>query len=597
MQVVHRDKLHPSVIIWSLGNEAFYGRNHKAMRDWIKSYDPSRPIHYEQDAEADCADIYSRMYASVDEIVGFAEDKTTKPKPMVLCEFIHAMGTGPGNIKEYIDAFYEHPRLQGGWVWEWANHGLLTKADDGTPYYGYGGDFGDTPNDYNFVMDGVLQSDHTPNSGLVEYKKAIEPVEVVSWSVTSAETSVEIINRLDFATLDHLVYAYSVISETGPVAEQLAPGTIDMPAGVQAGSKATLVLPGIDTQKSWKEMFLLLSFRLKESTSWANGGHELAWFQVPVYGSTVLNHPRESKGQAKLKALKSSTDLTITGHQHEWKVNLVHGTLVSWKSNGMKRIMSDYPLQPSFYRAPTDNDAPQDGRDWKDRMLHLARLHTRSAAWREEGDTVILELEQKFGPPVLSWSLALHTTYTFSPSGVVRVHVEGMPEGSNLPKTLPRIGVTMGLPKEFQHVKWFGRGPAESYKDMKMSQKVDVHGVAKVDDLWQPGAPEFPQEHANRTDTRWLQISDGGSNVLNAQFYNIISRERRWLFDFMACHYDVADIDEAQHPYELERKKKDVVILRLDADHHGLGTGSCGPKTMEKYALKTEQFEFGLLLW
>ena len=151
VQLVYRDKLHPSVIMWSLGNEAFYGRNHVAMAEWIRSYDPTRLIHYEPDLDAEVMDMHSRMYSYIDMITSFAED-TSKTKPLVLCEFIHAMGTGPGNIKEYIDAFYKYPVLQGGWVWEWANHGLLTKTKDGKEYYGYGGDFGDAPNDGNFVM-------------------------------------------------------------------------------------------------------------------------------------------------------------------------------------------------------------------------------------------------------------------------------------------------------------------------------------------------------------------------------------------------------------------------------------------------------------
>ena len=209
VQLVYRDKLHPSVIMWSLGNEAFYGRNHVAMAEWIRSYDPTRLIHYEPDLDAEVMDMHSRMYPYMKTIIDFAED-TSKTKPLVLCEYIHAMGTGPGNIKEYMDAFYKYPSLQGGWVWEWANHGLLTKTKDGKEYYGYGGDFGDKPNDGNFVMDGMLDSDHTPNSGLIEYKKALEPVQLVS-----AGETITIINRYDCTTLDHLVGKWSTVSEKG----------------------------------------------------------------------------------------------------------------------------------------------------------------------------------------------------------------------------------------------------------------------------------------------------------------------------------------------------------------------------------------------
>lgn len=583
-QVVHRDKNHACVVLWSLGNEAFYGRNHTAMYDWIKRYDPSRPVHYEQDYGAEHMDVISRMYPSVSGIIGMALiECKRKHKPLVLCEYIHAMGTGPGNIKEYIDAFYKYPQLQGGWVWEWANHGLLTKTADGKPFYGYGGDFGDVPNDYNFVMDGVLDSDHTPNSGLIEYKKALEPVQFVE----SDKEKVKLINRLDFVTLDHLVCDWLVVDEKSAKSKP-EKGQLDLPSGIKAGATFELDLPKISTELSG-EAFLELSFRLKEKTSWAEAGYELAWAQVPLSPAPSISKANAS-GASSLKIEKSGSMLVISGDKNKWTISEASGALTSWKKNGHELIAQ--PLEPTFYRAPTDNDAPQDGADWKSKRLHLARIQTRSMQWQEKSGQVVVEVEQKFVPPVLAWSLDLKTEYIFDPAGSVRIQVKGTPK-RDLPETLPRIGVTLGLPKDFQTVEWFGRGPGESYKDMKLSQKVALHSVKHVDDLW--AGPEFPQECSNRTDTRWVKLSSGEA-TLHAQFFEVQNSETRKPFDFMASHYDVQDIDKAQHPYELERKKKEHVLLRLDADHHGLGTGSCGPKTMEEYALKTASFEFGLLL-
>ena len=580
-QVVHRDHLHPSVIMWSLGNEAFYGRNHTAMRDWIKSYDPTRPIHYEPDTDAEHMDLYSRMYPHVDEIIAFAKDKS-KTKPLVLCEYIHAMGTGPGNIKEYVDAFYQYPTLQGGWVWEWANHGLLTKTENGTSYYGYGGDFGDIPNDSNFVMDGVLQSDHTPNSGLIEYKKALEPVQVLS----SSPQSVKIINRLDFATLDHLECVWSISDEKGNKADS---GQVEIPQGIGPGATAELRMPKLPNKLSG-EAFVDLSFRLKEKTAWAEAGHELAWAQIAVSPIAHLARP-VAQSNSTCQAQKAGSILQIVGGSTEWAMDIIRGTVTSWKKNG--KVIIAQALEPTFYRALTDNDAPRDGREWKERELHLATVHTRGVKWREEAGCVTVEMSQKFAPPVLSWSLDLETTYTFRPSGLLEIRIKGSPAGLNLPATLPRIGVTLGLEKGFQKVEWFGRGPGESYKDMKLSQRIGSHAFDNVQYLWT--GPEFPQDCSNRTDTRSLALSDGKTSV-NVQFFQPSDPEKRTTFDFMASHYDVKDIDEARHPYELEKKRKEIVILRLDAAHHGLGTGSCGPKTLEQYALKTKPFEFGLTL-
>ncbi|KXL47922.1 glycoside hydrolase family 2 protein [Acidomyces richmondensis BFW] len=582
-QLVHRDKLHPSVIMWSLGNEAFYGSNHTKMAEWIKSYDPTRPVHYEPDVEADHVDMYSRMYPNVADIIAFADDASTKNKPMVLCEYIHAMGTGPGNIEEYVEAFYKYPRLQGGWVWEWANHGLLTKTKDGTRYFGYGGDFGDVPNDGNFVMDGVLQSDHTPNSGLVEYKKALEPVRLVSYT----KETVTIINRLDFATLDHLKCLWSIVAENGNFSQHT--GLLEIPPGISPGATVILKLPSVEIDFN-HEALLELSFRLKTSQPWADQGHELAFAQIPLSTKSPIVQP-PSTHNAELEIKESATFLEIVGANCQWTINTVQGVLISWKKDGKELL--EQPLTPSFYRALTDNDAPQDGRQWKECELHLAQLNTRSTRWRKDGARWCVTIEQKFAPPILSWSLNLTTTYIMKPAGSFEVHVKGYPRGLNLPKTLPRIGVTLGLPNSFQKLRWFGRGPGESYKDMKFSQKIDQHRVSNIDQLWT--GPEFPQECSNRTDTRSLELSDGDTKVL-VQFFDPANVRERKLFDFMVSHFDVHDIDEARHPYELEQKKRDAVILRLDADHHGLGTGSCGPKTLEQYALKTEPFEFAIML-
>lgn len=223
MQMVQRDKNHPSIICWSLGNESFYGRNHKAMYHWIKNVDSSRPIHYEGDQGAETADVFSRMYFPVDLMIAFAKEENWT-KPYIMCEYAHAMGNGPGAIKEYVEAFHKYPRLIGGFVWEWANHGLETENKDGVKYMGYGGDFGDEPNDGCFVMDGLIDSNHNPTPGLVEYKKAIEPVKTLKVE----GKGVRIVNRYDFLTLDHLTCTYSISHDGGSPEE----GVVKVPKGM-----------------------------------------------------------------------------------------------------------------------------------------------------------------------------------------------------------------------------------------------------------------------------------------------------------------------------------------------------------------------------
>jgi beta-galactosidase len=522
------------------------------------------------------------MYPSIEMIEAFGQDES-KTKPLVLCEYIHAMGTGPGNIKEYVDAFYKYPSLQGGWEWEFANHGLLTTDNDSESYYGYGGDFGDVPNDGNFVMDGMLNSDHRPNSGLVEYKKAIEPIQIVSMSYPRAV----IINRHDIMTLDHLQCIARIVSEDTGIIEV---GQIEIPLAIKPGAEAELMLPATDIPNT-QEALIDLSFRVRENSSWVDAGHELAWAQVPVSSISSLTRPK-AQISSRLSVQRHESSIEITGTHSKWVFDLVAGRLISWNKNG-DDIMAA-PLEPSFYRAPTDNDAPGDGTDWKDRLLHLASTRSTNVDWYENNGDFVVRMKQKFCPPVLSWSIDLESIYTFDRSGSLSLTVKGKPRGRNLPTTLPRTGMTLGLTKYFQHVNWFGRGPGESYRDMKLSQRIGRHTFSSIDDLWT--APEYPQECSNRTDTRRLEMSNGETSLL-VQFFEPSIPEERRTFDFMASHYDVKDIDEARHPIELERKKKEDVILRLDSEHHGLGTGSCGPKTLDQYALKTMDFEFGVLLY
>lgn len=211
-QLVQRDKNHPSVIIWSLGNEAFYGENHRAMYEYAKRVDPTRPIHYEGDIRAETADMYSYMYPSIDRLAKLVEEEGVEKdgsftKPVVLCEYAHAMGNGPGGLEDYENLFQKYPRLQGGFIWEWANHGLWKENGPRQSYYAYGGDFGDWPNDGTFVMDGLCYSDHTPSPGLAELKRVIQPIHA-----TSQGDRILVENRYSFADLSHVQATYRIES-------------------------------------------------------------------------------------------------------------------------------------------------------------------------------------------------------------------------------------------------------------------------------------------------------------------------------------------------------------------------------------------------
>lgn len=575
-QLVMRDKNHACVIMWSLGNEAFYGCNHQSMYDLIKGLDHTRPIHYEGDRKANSADLFSGMYWSVDEIVQFAKQSDFR-KPFVLCEYVHAMGNGPGNIKEYIDAFYKYPRLQGGWLWEWANHGLKTTNDNGDEFYAYGGDFGDMPNDSNFVMDGVLFSDHTPTPGLLEYKKAIEPVQVIRGSIEY----VEIINRYDFISLDHLICVWRLV---GDRLTTHTSGEVAIPPSILPGNTAHLIMPKVSLEDAHGETYLEVRFLQRDDGNGLPARHEIATGQILVKSSSVISEQRTVSEAVSIKQ-KSPTSLEITASSSRFIFSTLKGTFVSWRKSGFELISEGRGPTLGFYRPLTDNDRPRDGRDWIDKRLHQMEIRTMSVKWSSSPSAVTVIVIARIAPPVLEWSINVVITYNFSAAGTIKIHVTGTPHGINVPATLARIGLTMSLTAGLERVSWFGRGPSESYRDKKFSQLFGSY-TRSVDELWTDY--EYPQESGNRTDVRWVCVSDGteGGVAITASFGNQEG------FSFQASHYSTEDVDRARHPCELHKNKKPETILRLDAMHHGLGTGSCGPKTLDAYALKSGPFEF-----
>lgn len=648
-QMVMRDKNHACVVIWSLGNESFYGRNHQAMYDLIKSIDNTRLVHYEGDWWAKTADIFSRMYASADEICLWGREKKWD-KPLVLCEFAHAMGNGPGGVREYIEAFYKYPRLMGGFVWEWANHGLRTKTPDGQEYMGYGGDFGDDPNDYNFVMDGLCFANHTPTPGLEEYAKAIEPVQTLKIKADKKRrAAVTIVNRYDFITLDHLRCVWSVVAD-GIVVK----GTeLELPAGIKPHTTVDLPLPrlAMDPPASG-EAYLHLDFSLRNDTAWAKAGHVVATGEVllelgdgkhgrpksvtelasaPPAASSVLSGPlgallrgHDSSPNAGLRIEQTTPQLitvTTASGTSSWGFDTVLGTLVSWKkvlpssSSSKEKPATELfssPLTLDFYRALTDNDrGGRFGRDWQWLRVHQTTPHCRQHGWsrRATDDAIEIVAHSRVAPPVLNWYVDVNATYTFTNDRVI-VRMKLHPGGLRLPSTLARIGLTVGL-RGVKKASWFGRGPGESYCDKKMARRRG-NWTRTVDELWTDY--EFPQDSGNRCDVRWVELlgedkdGDGSDAALhphdNSSNAKPVTLLRASFGDldgasFTCTRYTTRDIDAATHPYELHARRLpgDDVVLRLDWAHHGLGTGSCGPATLPQYELRTDRdYEFELLL-
>ncbi|MFE9452325.1 glycoside hydrolase family 2 TIM barrel-domain containing protein [Streptomyces sp. NPDC006739] len=554
-RMVERDKNHPSVVIWSLGNEAGTGRGLTAMAEWIHGRDSGRLVHYEGDLDCRDTDMYSRMYADHAEVelIGQGLDGGTHKRrrlPFILCEYAHAMGNGPGGLADYQRIFEAHDRLQGGFVWEWIDHGIKDERYD----YAYGGDFGEELHDGNFVCDGLLFPDRRPSPGLAEYKKVVEPVR---FEADGADGTVRVTNRYDFADLSALAFewSYQVDGET------VESGSLSVPA-LAPGESADVKLPepagqppaGAETQ--WTVRALLAA-----DTSWGPKGHEVAWGQVavsarplPVVAPTVRPVPDDgviTLGPASFDARSGA-------------LQAVGGVEVSG-------------LRLDVWRATTDNDEGAEWQTdtrwaalWRKYGLHRMRHRLDSV---ELGDDA-LTVRTRVAPA--AWEFGLATVYRWTSDGDrLKLTVSVRPDGEwTVP--LPRLGVRLGLARA-DSVKWFGGGPGEGYPDTKSASRLGLW-ESTVDELQTPYVR--PQENGARADVRWAEI--GGLRV-----------EGDPEFFFSARRWTTEQLDAAAHRTDLT--PGDTVWVNLDHGGHGIGTASCGPGVLPRYQLRAEPAEFSFV--
>jgi len=545
-RMVERDKNHPSVILWSLGNESGTGRNLAAMAAWAHERDPSRPLHYEGDWNCTYTDVYSRMYhphADVDEIGRGVEpppedataDAHRRTLPFVQCEYAHAMGNGPGGLSEYQDLFERYPRCAGGFVWEWIDHGI-PRPD--TNDYAYGGDFGEPLHDGHFIADGLVFPDRTPSPGLVEFKKVVEPVRI-----TVDTDAVHVANHYDAVDTGHLRYEWSVSSD-GVLVDF---GALDVPV-LAAGESADVPLPALPDAEG--ETWLTVRAVLAEATAWAPAGHEIAW------GQAALHAPARPFPQASAQP--------------------ADGRLGPGTFDGAGRLVAigglavDGP-RLDLWRAPTDNDegfhGPPVADGWRAIGLHRLRHRLLSVATGATWLTVTTRVG------AAATDLAFETVYHWVADGDrLGLTVDVQPVGDWY-GVLPRVGVRMAVPATLGQVAWFGTGPGESYPDSRRAARV---GRFALDvDRWSTRYV-FPQENGHRSDVRWAQLTGNDGSGLRIDGDPVFGLTvRRWTSE---------DLTAARHDGELHAG--DQVWLNLDAAQQGLGSASCGPGVLPEHQLR-----------
>ena len=600
VRMVTRDRNHPSVILWSLGNESYLGCNHYKMAEAARKLDPSRPLHYEGDYECKIVDVYSRMYPSIPECdricSGEGPDRTKwqrnletpvdeyNKRPFVLCEYVHAMGNGPGCVKEYWDVIWKYPKFCGAFVWEWIDHGIRTKTEDGREVYAYGGDFGEKPNDSSFICDGLVFPDRTPSPGMAELKQAMQPV--ATEMADAATLRLKLTNHLAFTGFDQFTASWKLLAN-GAVIQS---GTFDLPAVAPYASgyaQVPCVVPADDP----RELCLVVSYRLAADTKWAEAGHEVGFAQfklrdaVPAAAPTAFIPPMAAaicEDCGELMPAKDGERFFVwAGRDFELVLDTAAGTIVSWTSGG-RQVLERGPLF-NFWRAPTSNDGKDIGgraqQEWRNHWLN--KLHARYGTPRIEksrktGPALVLPVH--LGGPVVSCGINAEMRFAVDACGRLTVGISGHPTGE-WTCTWPRIGVELRLPLADSITEWYGLGPGETYSDTCAAGKIGIWRN-ETDKLYTPYV--MPQENGSHLDTRHVRFFDGTGRGLR------VSGSKP--FCFGVSRYETMDITEAKHQTDLV--PQDYYVLSLDIAQDGIGTGSCGPRALPKYDLKPGEFEF-----
>lgn len=555
-RTVERDKNHPSVIMWSLGNESGTGRNLAAMAAWTRRRDPSRLLHYEGDQDSGYVDVYSRMYAdhAETELIGRGgEPATTDPAldahrralPFILCEYAHAMGNGPGGLAEYQRLFERYPRLQGGFVWEWIDHGIARRTADGRTHHAYGGDFGEPVHDGNFVADGLLFPDRTPSPGLIECKKVVEPVTI---DLDPVGESILIRNGHDFRDTGHLSFDWRAEDEGEPLAQ----GPLTVPV-LRPGEHTLLPWPALPPAKDGERAFTVTA-RLARDEPWAGAGHDIAWGQA-------VSPPAPPPVRRRAPLSRQGADVLVGPGRFD-------------AATGGLRAVGGLPLDRpvlDLWRAPTDNDrlGGREADGWQ--ALGLHRLTARLTGLDASGDA--LTVTTRVAPA--GTDAAMHTTYHWHTDGsTLWLDLTVVPEG-DWPGALPRIGLRTALPGWIDTVDWYGRGPGEAYRDTAAAARLGRHRHT-VDALQTPYVR--PQENGNRHQVRWARLTGAGGGLL-------VTGEP-W-YDLTARRWTAAELAAARHTTDLV--PGDRVHLHLDAAHHGIGTASCGPGPLPEHELRARR--------
>jgi beta-galactosidase len=570
--MVERDKNHPCILIWSLGNEAGGGDNFKKMADWVHQNDITRPVHYE--GYNDVVDIESHMYAKVESVEEYG--RSGNPKPYVLCEYAHAMGNSVGNLFKYWDVFERYPNLQGGFIWDWVDQSLKWPIPnrEGEYFFAYGGDWGDIPNDGVFCADGLVFPDRTTQPEIWEVRRVYQNIGVEE--IDLIQGRVRIKNKYLFTNLNTFRCTWQLLEDDRLLQE----GEITDLNIPPLGNKI-ITIPFVEpTTKPGTEYWLNISFALKEDTMWAEKGYEIAKQQFEILFETQEAETVDITKIPEIKVIESNNNVAIEGKDFSIVFDKIKGTITSYKYNS-KELIEDGPI-PNFWRAPVDNDRGN-GMPVRLQTWHDAGKNRKiTEVTTEVIENKAIKIEVNMILPTTNES-KYKSIYTIFGTGDVVVENILIP-GKDLPE-IPEIGMMMQLPEEFENITWYGRGPQENYWDRNTGADVGVY-KGTVSEQFIPYLK--PSETGNKTDVRWVALTNEERIGLMAIGMPLL--------EVNALHYTPEDLESVGHPYELNKRKE--IILRLNYKQMGIGgDNSWGARTHPEFTLyadKSYSYKFRL---
>lgn len=571
---VLRDKNHPCVFMWSLGNECGYGENFVAAANWIHGFDPSRPVHFESEyitlpgkhPDISPLNVRSRMYASTESIDAYFAD-TSDNRPFMQCEFIHAMGNGPGDIEDYMQQIYHYDGFMGGFAWEWCDHAVYGgTTPDGRKIYRYGGDFGDPYNDGNFCMDGLVYPDRTPHNGLREYKNCLRPIRA-RWNAEA--NSLTLFNKLDFM---HTAGQFDIDYEVRQDGETLWGGAVSG-LDIEPHGQADFILPEQPPQEG--DVTILVEYTAHCDTPFYPAGYSLGFDDLTVREAELILEP---SGDGIVHFDEDDKTISIFTEQFRYEFDRRTGLFAAM--NYRNRSFIEKPMEWNIFRAPTDND-----RNVKEKWLaagydrHTVKVY-ETAAENAENGAVRIRAHLGIAAIFIQKHLDLVAEWEIDAQGKItcRLHAE---RETAFPY-LPRFGIRLFMPAAFSSAEYFGYGPFESYIDKRRASYLGSFSdsVANLHEDYLR-----PQENGSHYGCRYVTLTDG---------LFALTASAAKPFSFNASEYTQEELTAKAHNYELE--KAGCTVFCLDYAQSGIGSNSCGPSLKEQYQLNDDAFDFDFVL-